>query len=223
MLVGALSYGFGTDMRILTATELMAKDPRPPVLYLRSFEFDSPASTDLHPPPLVTDGALGLAVQTVSQKNYEQTLVDVFTRIGPCIAVGKPDREAPITGFARDKLPMESWQDEVKGLMKEAALVVICSGNTEGVLWELDQATGIVPLERLLILITQGTSEGWWRAAEIIFKQKLFRFTDNTEHAVLGLFCFDDGIIREVELIPFKRILIEEKLSVIFSRLQAGH
>jgi hypothetical protein len=220
MLAGSICYGFGADLTQPTADEILAKDLRPLVLYLRSFEFDKAASKNLGSPLPIQDAALGLAAQTVTQKNYEQTLKEILTNVGPCIAVGQPGYELPILGFARKKLPMETWEDEVINFMKQSALVIICSGNTKGVLWELERTKANVPLERILILIVRETSNKWWLEAERIFNQKIPNFITYDDQSLHGLIYFDDqGIAQDKLLIPFEKGLIQEILSPIFKRL----
>jgi len=192
------------NFQVISADDLLAKDKRPFVLYLRSFEFDSVAAINHKTPIAVTDAALGMAFQTVTAKTYEETLAKTFSVIDPCIAIGKPGLELPIAGFSRKKLSMDDWQAEVKKFMRQAALIIICAGNTEGDLWELKQAKENVPLQRLLILITQHTSDDWWKHAKEVFGQDLPKFIIYSEQPLHGLIYFDEnGTPHDELIIPF--------------------
>ena len=222
-VVGSICFGLGKVIQLPSADKLMADDKRSCVLYLRSFEFDTVASENhvaLLPLP---DPTMAGVAAILRNKNYEETLSKVFSEIGPCIAVGKPGFEAQVPGFSRKPLSMETWQTEVQRLMQEAALVVICSGNTEGVLWELQEAKSIVPLERLLILITRDTSQAWWKRAQEIFDHKLPefpRYPPYQEQAVHGLIYFDENkTARDELLVPFNKKTLREKISPVFARL----
>jgi TM2 domain-containing membrane protein YozV len=135
------------------ADDVMARDPRPPVLYLRSFQDDGD-------PVLIRD------VDRVSRWLYglwmpntpEQEVADLLDRIGPVIAIGKPGEPLPELGAARLYVSHDRWQARVQELMAGAALVVIRVGASAGVVWEIEQALQRLPRERLLLLlIGEGT------------------------------------------------------------------
>lgn len=129
-----------------TAAEAMAADPRPPVLYLRSFRDDGHALVaDVRLAPLRRlYGALQLATP-------EQHCADELQALGPVIAIGKPGEPLPELGAARVYVAHDAWQQEVLRLMRSAALVVVRVGASPGVLWEIEQALSVLPRERLVL------------------------------------------------------------------------
>jgi hypothetical protein len=219
-IIGQFFWNWGRSLDVISAEELAERDSRPCVLYLRSFEFDSTATRELNFAPPIQDAMLGLAVQTLTQQNSEEILAGILHQVGPGVAVGKPGNERELNGFARKKLAMESWQETVASMMQEAALVVICTGNTIGVLWELQKAREHVPLERLLILITRETNEEWWNQADRIFGQPIPRFAPHPEQAIHGLIYFDEeGQAHDRLLIPFEAKVITEHMRPLLDRV----
>jgi hypothetical protein len=76
------------------AEELVTRDPRAPILYLRRFALDSKAS-------LVRTGQeFGSLV--FNTKTDEELVAEVMNEIGPCIAIGRPGEKLPHLGFARE-------------------------------------------------------------------------------------------------------------------------
>lgn len=129
-----------------TAAEAMAADPRPPVLYLRSFRDDGQALVaDVRIAPL---RRLYSALQLATP---EQHCADELQALGPVIAIGKPGEPLPELGAARLYVEQDVWQQEVLRLMRCAALVVVRVGASPGVLWEIEQALTVLHRERLVL------------------------------------------------------------------------
>lgn len=125
----------------LRAAEAMTRDPRPRVLYLRSFRDDESMSQ-----------AVGLA-------SVEQELCMVLSDFGPFVTFKGP-AEAADTGAARISVPHgRPWQEEVTEQMAEARLVVMRIGDSEGFRWEARQAAAIVRPERLIFWVPEGRGE----------------------------------------------------------------
>ncbi len=129
-----------------SAAEALAADPRPPVLYLRSFRDDGQSLVaDVRLAPLRhVFGALQLATP-------EQHCADELEALGPVIAIGKPGEPLPELGAARLYVAHDAWQQEVLRLMRNAALVVVRVGASPGVLWEIEQALTLLPRQRLVL------------------------------------------------------------------------
>lgn len=102
-------------------------DPRPPVLYLRSFEDDGRA-------PKYPN--LGNLLGSAMYWTDEHRLVEGLKTIGPVIAIGKPGEGAPQVGAARTYASQSEWQEEVRNRMKSAHVVVVRCATTQGLLWE---------------------------------------------------------------------------------------
>lgn len=131
-----------------TAEEAMRRDPRPPVIYLRSFQDDGQALEAPFDP-----GGLGRRIATVLMHTPEQELADALAHVGPVIAIGKPGEQLPELGAARLYVPHDSWQARVNALLDAAALVVLRVGSSPGVRWEIEQTLARVPPARRLFVL----------------------------------------------------------------------
>lgn len=118
--------------------ELLEKDRRPHVLYLRSFGIDA-----------VLRHTLGGFFQRGTE---EEQLIAALKKIGPVVAIGKPGDHLPELGAARVYLDDSVWQPEVTRLMDTAALVVLVLGPSGGLWWELKTVLARITPTRLIIL-----------------------------------------------------------------------
>ena len=137
--VGLLSLGAASVLKrfqtrakrmvsIGAATKLQ-QDPRPPVVYLRSFAKDAHSSS------------------------FEERLLRELDVVGPVIAIGRPGETLPPLGAYRLYPKPDQWREAVVRLMQLSGAVVLRGGKTEGVLWETARAREYVPPERLLIML----------------------------------------------------------------------
>ena len=142
--VGLLTYRLGVrnvlDLRMdaaPTVQEELARDPRAPVLYLRSFKHDSTAAQ----------------VENLDNHSDEEQLSTVLRRIGPVVAVGNPSERRVTLGASRIYLGDDEWQDWVKSQMTVAALVIFRASDTDAFLWEVATAASHLPPEKTAFLL----------------------------------------------------------------------
>jgi TM2 domain-containing membrane protein YozV/alkylhydroperoxidase/carboxymuconolactone decarboxylase family protein YurZ len=135
----------------LDADQAMARDPRPPVLYLRSFADDGAALIG-EQPSLMRLGAAVTALVTP-----EQEMADNLDAVGPVVAIGKPGESLPELGAARLYVSDDEWQAKVRELMALASLVVVRVGSSPGLLWEIEQALAHLPRQRLVLALLGGS------------------------------------------------------------------
>jgi hypothetical protein len=83
----------------------------------------------------------------------EETIARILARLGPVIAVGKPGEPLPELGAARLYVAHDQWQARVLELIRQAQLVVIRIGSSQGVLWEIEQALAHTPRQRLVLAV----------------------------------------------------------------------
>jgi hypothetical protein len=138
--------GWKYDAR--TAEEALALDPRPPVVYLRSFGIDDQI---LVPAPGLAAKLTGLFTYTASI-SPEQEMAFILERVGPVIAIGKPGERLPQLGAARLYVGDDEWRAVVGKLMNDAALVVIRAGDTANLWWEVQEALSRCSRERVIIV-----------------------------------------------------------------------
>lgn len=132
----------------VSADALLAADKRAPVLFLRSFDDD-----EKH--------AVQAADRAWLDFSLETRLANHFHRFGPFIAIGSPKETVPQLGAARVLLPDDQWQERVLGWMRDASVIVMYSGKTEWVNWELRKVVDNGRVGQLILLIPE--IKGWRR------------------------------------------------------------
>jgi hypothetical protein len=148
-------YKMGTKLSSPSAEDSIAKDPRPPVVYLRSFLDDSLASRE-EPRFEMAGGAL---VESWFSPTEEQELAKIMNQIGPFIAIGNPSEELPELGAARTYVSGAEWKDKVLGWISRAKLVVLRAGTTRGFWWEAETVAKNVKPERIIFLLPLTATE----------------------------------------------------------------
>ncbi len=133
------------------AREVLAADPRPPVIYLRSFKDDVKVPTQRWWGIFLKLFMWWLPV------SFEQDLAEIMNRLGPFIAVGRPGERLPELGAARFYFDDSEWRARVSDQMQTARLLVILSGTTSNLWWEIDQAMRLMrPQQVVLISLERG-------------------------------------------------------------------
>jgi hypothetical protein len=132
-----------------SADRLRARDPRRPVLYLRSFEDD-----DLQLPTVVSARRpfLELFAQRGSDP-FEESIAWQLAPYGPIVAIGRPGRSIHSLGAARELLPDEIWRAAVSERMAAAGAIVVTIGSTDGLRWELAQLVSGGHLGRTVFVV----------------------------------------------------------------------
>ena len=122
----------------LSAREVMKRDPRPPVLYLRYFGDDK-----LKLRTAILGGRRSFVERLIPRfDSFEEVLTRHLTEYGPVVAINPPGTQLAPIGAARETLPNDSWQATVREWMERAALIVIGAPPgawTPGLVWELEQ------------------------------------------------------------------------------------
>lgn len=160
-LIGPLFYGAAGGLCLATAKRIsvrlnlamQAADPRAPVIYLRSFHIDKRLARR----PL----AIG---RVVSFHTEEEQLVEALCELGPVIAIGKPGEKLPRLGAQRIYVDDGEWQQQILSWFARATLVVVHvpPKPTEGLAWEIEQSLRVVPLDRLVFLVSRNLDSFSW-------------------------------------------------------------
>lgn len=122
-----------------SAAELRASDPRPPVLYLRSFEADD---------VMAASKRLG--------SSAEEALVAALTQVGPVVALGEPGERLPPLGAARAYTPDALWQSHISDWAREARRIVLLAGDTPSFWWEVRHLADTKALDKAAFLLPGG-------------------------------------------------------------------
>ncbi|MET0068820.1 MAG: hypothetical protein ABW096_02195 [Candidatus Thiodiazotropha sp.] len=137
--------------------EVLAKDQRAPILYLRSFndQGDDFTLSGFFSAVGAMFSSRNMGLSTSSWgPTFQSQLAYVMERVGPYIAVGRPGVRLPGTGAARLYVPEEEWQQRVTQLIRTARLVIIRAGTSAGLNWEIETVKKIIhkPCQLLVIL-----------------------------------------------------------------------
>jgi hypothetical protein len=155
---GVKSLKHGKQIAVQSAEDILARDLRAPVVYLRSFQ-DDPLTARGTLDPAIGAGVLVVA-GLFEQLNRlggltseEEQLGEALREVGPFVAIGKPGEPLPQLGAARTYMANDEWQDKVRDLMERAALIVLRAGTTEGIGWEIKTALESASPQRAIILL----------------------------------------------------------------------
>ena len=126
----------------VSADSLLSVDKRRPILFLRSFEDDERAQ-------------YMASERSVLDFSLETRLANHFAYFGPFVAVGSPRDTIPIPGAARVILADNEWQSRVFSWLSSASIIIMYSGKSHWVNWELAKIieTGRVP--QLILMIPE--------------------------------------------------------------------
>lgn len=140
-LLAPVSYSFYRKGRryFKVPKEISFENSTDHVLYLRCFNDDS--ITEKSP-------------ERFSNKTEEEVLMENLKRISPPVAIGCPSEPTSPLGAYRVYVSDEEWKNKVAELCKNAQLVVLRVGTTEGLSWEvLHCLQGITDLKRLVFVL----------------------------------------------------------------------
>ena len=161
---GTVAYRYARRLGSIEARQLMIRDTRPPVLYLRSFGDD-----DLK----LWTGALGrrFFIERFAPDRFdtfEEVLVRHLSLFGPVIALNPPGTTLPPMGAARATLDPAEWQSTVAIWMERSAQIVFSApprSITQGLLWEFNEVSVNKYWDKSIIVIppipSRALSERW--------------------------------------------------------------
>jgi hypothetical protein len=150
---GGLCWAYAKRWTLRDNLARQTNDARPPVIYMRSFDVDK----------RLARRPLNIG-RFVSVRTEEEQLVEALREIGPIVAIGRPGERLPRLGAQRIYVEDKDWQQQVLSWFKTAALVVIQvpSNPTRGVTWEIDQSLNLLPLDRLVFLVSRSSQSLDW-------------------------------------------------------------
>jgi hypothetical protein len=105
------------------------------VLYLRSFDDDERSS------------------QLIGDVTEEEHVSRMLAYVGQLVAIGRPGEAMPHLGARRIYRADDDWQAEVDRLLTVARLVVIRTGGSSGLQWEIGRALEMAEPLKLLVII----------------------------------------------------------------------
>lgn len=175
LIMGNIVFRIGRRIGAPAYEDVVAGDPRAPVLFLRSFDsedVESPAPGASMSEQFAANGlyripyaAFVLAfIESVLEFFYslfgtfaervEEQIARSVRRIGPLTAIGEPGERIAAAGAARAYLRDEEWQQFILDLLQRARAVLIQLESTAGTWWEFEQCIRMVAPNRLLVMLT---------------------------------------------------------------------
>lgn len=131
------------------AAAVMAKDRRPPVLYLRSFREDGSRDQGVvfiwFPFPTY-----------LPKPTYEEQIAPYFKKIGPFVALSSTNFGPPELGASRLMTPDANWQQAFFDLLQRCSLVVFRAGDSQSLIWELNQIIRRVDPRKVIVYLQIG-------------------------------------------------------------------
>lgn len=112
---------------------ILANSIRRPVLYLRSFDIDDEVGASWKVQ------LVRFVPVTVFSVRSETSLVRQLKRVGPVVALGRPDEKIPRLGALRYYASDDEWQDVIHRLMETAQLIVFKPGKSLSLFWEFGE------------------------------------------------------------------------------------
>ena len=132
-------FALGIKLSEAKADVVLEHDPRPPILLLRSFTGEQRAA--------IAEDSFG---RVTALENRLQLAV---AGVGPFIAVGRPGEKIAYRGAARAYYSGDAWRGAVLEFMKQASAVILVAGQSEGLLWEMEQLVSHGHLGKTVIVL----------------------------------------------------------------------
>jgi hypothetical protein len=150
--LGAVIFRTAHRLASIRARQLMRRDPRPPVLYLRSFGDDRLKLWT------ATLGRPALIERFTPRRfdTFEQMLVRYLSGYGPVIAVNPPGTRLAPLGAARETIDSADWQAVVASWMAQSRLIVFATPPSQvnrGLRWELEAVSAHGYWDKALIVV----------------------------------------------------------------------
>ncbi len=148
IISGIVCWSIAKRMSAQSVDEALAQDPRPPVVYLRSFEDDGKQ--------LEGEGVgyeLADAFRALTRKSKEQRLCKVLSKLGPLVAIGRPGEQLAELGAARMYVSDDDWQAVVEDLVDKSGAVVLQAGQSAGLKWEFSKVVSSLDPSRILLFL----------------------------------------------------------------------
>ena len=137
------------------ADEVLARDTRKPVLYLRPFSEDAVTFSGFD--DRTYDGKL----------RAEPLILEPFKILGPLVAIGRPGEDMPPWGGAARLYAGDDWQSRFQELLDQAQLAVLFAGTSRNCLWELGQVFRHRPFVPAVLLLPARRQA--WEAFRMLF------------------------------------------------------
>lgn len=145
------------QLRPQNVNDILKKDKRKPILYLRSFQNDGTYRKRKWWYWLLLWFSPWMSF--LPRSTHEEELTTKLAKYGQVIAIGDPEEELPKLGALRLYVSHDTWKQTVLTLMQQSQLVILRIGLTEGILWELKNSIKELDSNQFVIWLVQGENE----------------------------------------------------------------
>lgn len=139
----------GKKIRAPDIVDILGKDQRLPILYLRSFDDDDNLD--------VTD-----RMSAAGPVRYEEMLSRSLKSLGPMVAIGIPGEKLPLLGATRLYVGDKYWQQAVHFFMEKSVATMIVVNDGKGLWWEIYTAIDNIDPRRLIFYFPFIPSKERW-------------------------------------------------------------
>ncbi|MGH3913359.1 MAG: hypothetical protein ACRDTC_08115, partial [Pseudonocardiaceae bacterium] len=171
--VSVVLHRFARRISLSRASPVVLGDPRPPILYLRSFADDR---LRLRVAPLARPSLLE-RFSSRRKQGFEEVIAEELQQYGPLSAVGEPSRRLAPIGFAREYLPDVDWQSGVEQRMYQSGAIVVTVGRSRGLEWEIQQLIRTGSWRKVVFVFppvnAEGILERWKELAPLLHRAGL--------------------------------------------------
>jgi uncharacterized RDD family membrane protein YckC len=137
---------------------------------------------------------------TIDLKTEEEEIEMALSCYGKFIGIGKPGEYIPRLGAERLYFNDDEWQVQVKYFMDKATLLLMISGKSKGLLWEMETIIKSGLLRKLVIIIPNKDTgyKEYKRKFEELTMIKLpdIDFNSKGRHTYRGIIWFDNDIAK---------------------------
>lgn len=160
---GARQFSHARQHMALSAEDVLSTDPRPAILYLRSFSQDdqrAPGDPDQPSHMFRPSDRVALPGFWLNRRHmtFEEWLCKAMQTIAPVVTIGKPGEPLPRLGAARKYVSNHSWQAEVLRLFEITQFTCLVLGSSEGLQWELKTVMNQGNPKKVLLVFPQNTN-----------------------------------------------------------------
>jgi hypothetical protein len=192
LFFGSLMIRKGQQMRLPGIKEVLERDLRKPVVYLRSFGRDGVLA---HSPPQIWAGFVTGAVKLASTS--ELAIKEIAKQAGPFIAIGNPLETYPSFGATRIYTGTWPWRAIAELLVREAQAIIIHPAGSQALAEELQMARGVLA-DTPVFLVFDGMKDSTFDAESTFAAQLLVQ-------SVFGVQVPDPGALAQVLALSSKR------------------
>jgi hypothetical protein len=138
----------------VSASERLARDPRPRILYVRAFANDDRLIAGATPVEKVLDPSAW-----TREVRFEEALAAGLAPIGAMYAIGQPNEALPRLGAIR-RYPEGAWEDAFRAMHAECALVTAQAGKGKGLTFEIVEAFTAASFKPILLCFPPADGTG---------------------------------------------------------------